>query len=296
MEGLDYLDDETLNHLLAAGLDLDARDSLPAQLRRARAAGLLAHDHGWAGGAGSAHGWPQRAAGVGRRPGAPMTSEERLRIIATSDVADRFLDNREQGADNGNNAGGNGECIICMESGMPMLQLPCGCWYCAPCLRQCLRTGLTNEGSWPPRCHQPLTEDAVRWAVGNSHSHARLFDVWRESGLEWGVLPRHRTYCHSRDCGSFIPPNTQDPERCLVCGRRTCRQCKRQSHPGTACVEEHGENEQVMDMMDDNGFAGCDQCGRVVELADGCNHMTYVSPLFPSLSLLAVSIFRGISR
>ncbi|KEZ42313.1 hypothetical protein SAPIO_CDS5473 [Scedosporium apiospermum] len=106
MGGLDYLDDETLNHLLAAGLDLDDRDSLPAQLRRARAAGLLAHDHGWADEADSAHDGPQRAADVERRPEAPITSEERLRIIATSDVADSFLDNREQGADNCNNAGG----------------------------------------------------------------------------------------------------------------------------------------------------------------------------------------------
>jgi hypothetical protein len=61
-------------------------------------------------------------------------------------------------------------------------------------------------------------------------------------------------------------------------------------------VEEDGDNEQVMDMMDDNSFAGCDQCGRVVELADGCNHMTYVLPLLPSLSLFAIHIFIGISR
>lgn len=209
-----------------------------------------------------------------------------MRILTTSDEADRDLENSGRGQRVSRPT--DAQCIACGERNGPSRSLGCGCSYCVPCLRRCLRTGLRNEEAWPPRCCSPLIESAVRWAAGGSASHSRLWRLWLCMRREWGTPAGERVYCHDHTCGTFIPQELADPGQCPTCLRSTCRSCRGEAHPGTC---QNTENEAMLDLMDIHGFSSCGHCGTVVELHDGCNHITWVFPSSLS-SFLPVSVRR----
>jgi hypothetical protein len=70
-----------------------------------------------------------------------------------------------------------------------------------------------------------------------------------------------------------------------VCRRRTCLECRAESHPGTLCREGTGddqerEEEDFGNYLDQMWWCVCDMCGRIIMLRDGCNHITYVCSIF----------------
>ncbi|KAK2743214.1 IBR domain-containing protein [Colletotrichum kahawae] len=193
-------------------------------------------------------------------PGAYIDWQERNRILADSPVE----------PDDGAEEGGE-DCIICSGGREPKLQLPCGCWFCAPCLRGCIRAGL-RQGGWPPKCCEPLQNDAIRWA-----RRPGLLRLYRQVREEQETPGDQRVYCSRPGCAAFIPaagPHvTADLMRCRACGEGTCRMCRAAIHPGRPCREEE-EDEMLMDIMDRDNLASCPTCRRIVELWDGCNHIT----------------------
>lgn len=159
-------------------------------------------------------------------------------------------------------------CIACTGGTGEKRQLGCGCFYCAPCLRQCIRTGLRNEQNFPPRCHHRLTEDDIRWV-----NRPGLLRLYRQQAIEWDSDAVERVYCSRPQCSAFIPDRREGGEaRCGACGAGTCASCRKRWHPGQACDEER-ENEELMDLMDRHGYGNC-PCGRPVESRGGCSHMT----------------------
>ncbi|KAK1855723.1 IBR domain-containing protein [Colletotrichum chrysophilum] len=193
-------------------------------------------------------------------PGAYIDWQERNRILADSPVE----------PDDGAEEGGE-DCIICSGGREPKLQLPCGCWFCAPCLRGCIRAGL-RQGGWPPKCCEPLQNDAIRWV-----RRPGLLRLYRQVREEQETPGDQRVYCSRPGCAAFIPaagPHvTADLMRCRACGEGTCRMCRAAIHPGRPCREEE-EDEMLMDIMDRDNLASCPTCRRIVELWDGCNHIT----------------------
>lgn len=211
---------------------------------------------------------PADARDRGARERGTIGWEERREILADSDAPD---ENGEEG---------DGEaCVACADvAGHPRRRLGCGCHYCAPCLRRCIRTGLRDEESWPPRCHERLAEEDVWWAGGT-----QVLRLWRQVAGEWDSPVAERIYCARPACAAFIPPGERaagGEARCGVCGEGTCGRCRGLWHPGVPCDEEdEDEDEGLMNMMDQYGYAACDNCRRIVEILEGCNHITYVSPL-----------------
>lgn len=89
-----------------------------------------------------------------------------------------------------------------------------------------------------------------------------------------------RIFCPNPDCGEFIPPRHKvDPKHpfCVTCRRcrtRACVMCKRNAHAmGKDCPEDW-ELEQVLKMGEKSGWRRCYKCRNLVELAQGCTHMT----------------------
>ena len=161
-------------------------------------------------------------------------------------------------------------CIACAGGAGEKRRLACECNYCAPCLRRCIRTGLRNEESWPPRCHERLTEQDIRWT-----RRPGLLRLWSQLAVEWDSPAPARVYCSRSECAASIPRagGEAGEVRCGACGEGTCGGCRRPWHPGLPCAEEE-EEEELMDMMDEYGYASCNNCRRIVDLRDGCNHMT----------------------
>ncbi|OLN82904.1 ATP-dependent RNA helicase DEAH11, chloroplastic [Colletotrichum chlorophyti] len=200
----------------------------------------------------------------GRRTPAHIGWEERNRILTDSAAPSEA--SSEVGP----------ECVVCTGGQQPKLRLQCGCWMCARCLRSCIRAGL-REGGWPPRCCEPLGDNAVEWT--RRPDLARLFLQIKEENETPGNA---RIYCARPACASFIPPAGRhvigDEMRCRACGESTCRLCKNAFHPGRPCRVED-EDEMLMDTMDQNGMAFCPQCRRIIELRGGCNHITLLACL-----------------
>ncbi|SPO02225.1 uncharacterized protein DNG_04898 [Cephalotrichum gorgonifer] len=161
-------------------------------------------------------------------------------------------------------------CVACASTHGERRRLGCGCHYCAPCLRRCIRAGLRNEESWPPRCHERLAESDVRWV-----RRAPLLLLWGRLAQEWDSPAAERIYCARPACSAFIPSGLggEDEARCGACGEVTCAKCRRPWHAGVPC-EAEAEDEALMNMMDEYGFASCDNCRRIVEIREGCNHVT----------------------
>ena len=187
-----------------------------------------------------------------------IRADQRKEILADSEASDD--------PDTGN----EGEpCIACGGGSGEKRQLSCGCYYCGPCLRRCIRTGLRNEGNFPPSCcNQRLTEDDIRWT-----DRPDLLQLYEQAAREWDSPVAERVYCARPECRAFIAERQGDEARCGECGERTCVGCRQRTHPGLPCREDE-EEERLMDMMDEYGWASCNRCRRIVELQYGCNHIT----------------------
>lgn len=289
MEQLQSFDDGIVNMIFELSLlDLSAPEKLTAD--EVYAAAELALQISTRGGAGDAGPPPTRKPPAQKSParnpsarearapagrhdkagkGGVVGTDERREILA--DSSDSESETGEQ--DKGKGKGKGEACVACAGRSGDTRRLACGCTYCAPCLRRCIRTGLRNEESWPPRCHERLTEEDVRWA-----RRPGLLRLWRQMATEWDSPASGRLYCSRPACAAFLPRAGGEAGevrevRCDTCGEGTCGGCRRAWHPGVPCGEEE-EEEQLMDMMDQYGYASCNNCRRIVDLRDGCNHIT----------------------
>lgn len=204
--------------------------------------------------------------------------------------------------DNDDEASGEEDCIICGSSAEPKVQLMgCRHWWCAKCLRNCIRLGLRDRTAWPPQCCEPLSEEVISWV-----QRPGWVQIWRQVREEQATPGGQRLYCPRPLCAEFIPTGpgarswqvvelssgmdsgeksgeqvlSHKAVRCLVCNEEACQGCKRPAHPGRPCRMED-EDEQLMDLMDERGWASCPECNRIVELWDGCNHIRSVFQVFP---------------
>ncbi|PTB74574.1 hypothetical protein M440DRAFT_1337035, partial [Trichoderma longibrachiatum ATCC 18648] len=200
-----------------------------------------------------------------------LSQNERRLLLRASPEPDEDDANQDEGGANG--------CIICFDRNA--VAVPCGCRYCASCLRELVRVGLRSETDFPPRCCRPFIEATIRLA-----GRPALVHLFRQLSAEYAVPPAQRLYCHNASCASFIPPsaiqaaardeaNATAVGTCPSCSSATCRECGGRAHRGLPCSAE-GDDEALFDMMDANGLVGCPRCGVVISLMDGCNHMTCV--------------------
>ncbi|KAJ8106004.1 hypothetical protein OPT61_g9829 [Boeremia exigua] len=145
------------------------------------------------------------------------------------------------------------DCLICMNDDIPInktAKLACGHRMCHPCLKRQFTLSVKDPQHMPPRCctkeHIPL-------------KHVdRLFDdkfkrLWNQKFEEYTATKN--LYCPAKGCGEWIKPNKVRVD--LTTGRKyaRCGRC------GTKMAKE-------------KGWQRCYNCKAVVELKEGCNHMT----------------------
>lgn len=109
-----------------------------------------------------------------------------------------------------------------------------------------------------------------------------------------------KTYCHISPCSTYIPPSkiVAGRARCFKCEAITCASCKKECHGG-CCTKNKDEKEilataaiagekspfHVSESKQEAkkpyqylGWQRCSSCRSLIELKDGCNHVTVRIP------------------
>ncbi|KAH0430925.1 IBR domain-containing protein [Colletotrichum camelliae] len=170
-------------------------------------------------------------------------------------------------------------CVCCrneFNKSTDLHSLPCGHTYCADCLSIMIQQATTDESKMPPRCcTQPIPGSIIQKILTREEQHAFLKAV-----LQFSTPWEARVFCPNTACGEFIPPrNRIDPKHpfdvvCRKCRTRVCIMCKRNAHAiGKDCPSDW-ELEAVLKMGEKSGWRRCYKCRSLVELSQGCTHMT----------------------
>lgn len=170
------------------------------------------------------------------------------------------------------------ECLACMADDIPKskaAKLKCGHRMCNSCLKRLFKLSITDPQHMPPKCctaeHIPL-------------KHVdKLFDVnfkktWNRKFQEFST--KNRIYCPARRCGEWIKPADIHKEngikygKCSRCKTKVCCLCNGKWHGKKDCPKDE-ETNQLLETAKQSGWQRCYNCRTMVELKEGCNHMTW---------------------
>ncbi|KAK4148969.1 hypothetical protein C8A00DRAFT_47328 [Chaetomidium leptoderma] len=171
-------------------------------------------------------------------------------------------------------------CICCREEfttdNDSLHTLPCGHCYCRDCLAIMVEQSMRDESKMPPRCcTQPIPSAIIKLVLPREKQQLFLKAV-----VQYSTPWEARIFCPNTSCGEFIPPaDRADPKHpfealCKTCRTRVCVMCKRNAHRlGQDCPEDH-DSDAVLKMGESSGWRRCYKCRSLVELAQGCTHIT----------------------
>lgn len=126
----------------------------------------------------------------------------------------------------------------------------------------------------PPRC---CTDQHI-----DLRHVEKLFDqkfkvLWNRKFEEYKT--KNRIYCPARKCGAWIKPHYITIEhgrkvgRCKQCRTRVCATCSQKMHTSRDCPKDP-ETKAFVEVAKKEGWRRCYNCSAMVELKEGCNHMT----------------------
>ncbi|KAI9746748.1 MAG: hypothetical protein M1818_000463 [Claussenomyces sp. TS43310] len=110
----------------------------------------------------------------------------------------------------------------------------------------------------------------------------RLFDtsfkiLWNKKFQEYTT--KNRMYCPARRCGEWIKPGNIYVEggkrygKCSRCKTKVCGRCNGKWHGSKDCPKDDATN-ALLEAAKKAGWQRCFNCRSMVELKEGCNHMT----------------------
>lgn len=154
-------------------------------------------------------------------------------------------------------------------------RLKCGHSMCRSCLERIFKLSMTDPQHMPPRC---CTQDHIPLRHVD-----RLFDNafkknWNRKFAEYST--KNRIYCPSRRCGEWIKPANIRREdgrkvaRCSRCKTKVCCACNGRWHGHSPCPNDP-ETARLLAQAKEEGWKRCYRCKALVELKEGCNHMTW---------------------
>ncbi|KAJ9132512.1 RBR-type E3 ubiquitin transferase [Pleurostoma richardsiae] len=168
------------------------------------------------------------------------------------------------------------DCVVCMDElpSRKTAKLKCGHRMCNHCLKRSFKLSITDPQHMPPKC---CTSDNIPL----KHVE-RLFDMtfkknWNKKFAEYSS--RNRIYCPSRRCGEWIRPEDTYHEdgrvvaKCGHCKTKVCCACNGKWHKSRECPGDD-ETNRLLEQAKEEGWQRCYRCKAMVELKEGCNHMT----------------------
>lgn len=169
------------------------------------------------------------------------------------------------------------QCMVCTEefAHRDIVQLGCQHQYCASCLKRFIMGGIMDRELtfFPPRCcGEPVPQEVV----SNTLSKEEMRE-FQEATIEQNT--QHKVYCSNTSCLKFIAPSNigvgADHALCPHCAHSTCVTCKNTRHEHDGCPADNAL-QATLKLAKDNHWQQCYSCGRIVELQEGCHHITSV--------------------
>ncbi|KAH9950515.1 hypothetical protein B0H21DRAFT_538336 [Amylocystis lapponica] len=161
-------------------------------------------------------------------------------------------------------------CVICTDTIKgPEIRAPCGHYYDQACLIDLFRSATTDESLFPPRCcQQPFILADIRRYLSVELSHS-----FERKSKEFNTPDR--VYCHRQSCSAFLGPTSPSavPRTCSTCHAQTCGKCKGPVHFPRSCPDD-ADDAAVLALAEEAGWKRCPGCRQLVELTQGCYHMT----------------------
>lgn len=157
------------------------------------------------------------------------------------------------------------ECVACSEF-RDTLQAPCQHHWCKACVMRLVSDSTVDESLFPPRCcRQEMPKSLIQ-----PYITAELGAKFEKALIEFGTSDR--TYCFS--CSKFVSPDNihKHQAHCTVCEYDTCMLCKGPFHGGD-CPQDPAL-EAVLQLATETGWQRCTSCHAMIELREGCNHIT----------------------
>ena len=128
----------------------------------------------------------------------------------------------------------------------------------------------------PPRCcSRPIPRAIIKTILNRDEQ-----STFMKSVLQFSTPWEARIFCPNPACGEFIPKREKiDPKHpfevvCRKCRTKACSICKRAAHAfGQDCPADW-ELDAVLQMGENAGWRRCYKCRNLVELTQGCSHIT----------------------
>ena len=186
-------------------------------------------------------------------------------------------------------------CSICCEDKpLPfMITMKCSHKFCSDCLRS-YADGKVQSCQIPIRCPQP----GCRYCISATECRSFLpfcsFESLEQTLAESNFLHSDRIYCPFPDCSVLLDcseclsarasSSSQSNNSCVecpVCQRFICVECEVPWHSVMSCEEFQNLSEEsdasditLHHLAQNKRWKRCRQCHRMIELTQGCYHMT----------------------
>ncbi|KAI0600953.1 hypothetical protein F4775DRAFT_515735 [Biscogniauxia sp. FL1348] len=169
------------------------------------------------------------------------------------------------------------ECVVCLDD-LPANQAPklkCGHRMCKTCLKRAFKLSIKDPQQMPPKC---CTSECIPLKHVDKLFKDDFKRIWNRKFAEFST--RNRVYCPGKKCGEWIKPdqihrhrNGRKIAKCSKCGTRVCCACNNKWHESKHCPTDD-ETNMMLQQAKEQGWQRCFRCKTMVELKEGCNHMT----------------------
>ncbi|OJD10223.1 hypothetical protein AJ78_08682 [Emergomyces pasteurianus Ep9510] len=139
---------------------------------------------------------------------------------------------------------------------------------------------VTDPQHMPPKC---CTSDHIPLKHVDGLFDMKFKIKWNKKYQEFTT--KDRLYCPTKGCGEWIKPSNIRVDTsggatggrrygiCGSCNTKVCGLCNGKWHTGSECPKDD-ETRRFVQAARENGWQRCYNCSAMIELREGCNHMT----------------------
>ncbi|KAF9589786.1 hypothetical protein IFM89_028721 [Coptis chinensis] len=188
------------------------------------------------------------------------------------------------------------DCPICCEEKLPsmMINMDCSHKFCSCCMRTYVE-GKLQTCQVPIRCPELKCKCYVSASECRSFLPKTCYDLLEKALVEANFLESEKIYCPFPNCSVLLNPcqcmstrassSSHSETNCIECPecqRFICLDCGVPWHSSMSCeeyqnlpIEERDAGDITLHHLAQNKkWRRCQQCRRMIELTQGCYHMT----------------------